>query len=128
MPSSTTERKVVDRCGPAGDGWFARWLSKKIPDVLEIRGHKINIGPCCADHDDDNTANGANKAGDEKLKECVRCKLRAALLKKREIWFYSNLYYWGPRIGNPFYKDPPELWRDFKKEMVRRKNKILGRD
>jgi len=122
------QAKEKDWCGsdPANaKNWFTRkfleWMAKKVPDVLEIEGKKIDIGcDCCRPHDEDNSKNGANKTGDENLKECIRKKLEAANITPRNIWFYSNLYYVGVRAGNPFYKSPKELLSDLKKEVKRK--------
>ncbi len=119
-----TEHKQKDWCGPAGDGWFARFLSWLIPDNITIAGKDIYIGDCCKDHDEDNEKHGANKSGDEALKHCIRCRLRKALANKRQILWHSNKYFVGVRFGNPFYKSSSELWRDLKKEMKRLVNRI----
>lgn len=117
-----TEKHKKDYCGQAGDDWFSKLCSKLIPDNIYINGKEIYIGECCKEHDEDNTKNGANKKGDEKLKDCIRCKLRKALASKREILWHSNKYFVGVRFGNPFYKSSKELLKDLKKEFNRKKD------
>lgn len=111
----------MDYCGPAGDGRIAKLMSKWIPDYIQ----GVYIGdPCCKDHDNDNTDNGANKSGDENLEDCIECELRKAGLPEWQIWYYKKKYYIGVRIGNPFYKSSSELLGDIKIELKRKVDAI----
>jgi len=113
------------KCGPQGKGLIARFLRWTIREQITIRGQTAVFTPCCSNHDEDNEKNGANKAGDEALKKCLRCVMADALFKKREILLISNLYYLGVRFGNPFYKTSAERWGDFRREMRRLKIRIM---
>ncbi len=116
-----------DWCGQAGDDWFSRFCSWLIPDYIKIDGRKVYIGFCCMDHDHDNEANGANKAGDEKFKKCIRIQLKNAGASKRQVLWHSNKYFIGVRIGNPFYKSSGEVASDIKKEIARKLRALRGR-
>lgn len=110
----------VDHCGPAGTGIFARALSALIPDYIGFGPRRTYIGDCCQAHDTDNDLYGANKHGDEALKDCIRCRLKEMFYNSWEIAYYSNKYFWGVRLGNPFYKKPKELLKDIVKEFKRK--------
>ena len=106
-----------DYCGPAGDGIIAKIFSWFIADKIGA----VDVGAlCCKPHDDDNTKNGANKAGDEKLKFCIECALRKEGYPEWIISYYKYKYFYGVRVGNPFYKSPSELLTDIKKELKRK--------
>jgi hypothetical protein len=109
-----------DYCGPAKNDWFSRFLSWLIPDYIVINGEKVYIGFCCKDHDENNGEHGANKAGDKKFKECIRKQLRKAGANRKQVWWHSNKYFVGVRLGNPFYKSGSELLDDLKKEFKRK--------
>ncbi len=86
---------MADYCGPQR----LKALSWIIPD----KPFDVDLQWSCMIHDMDHEKNGANKAGDEKLRKNIKIAFKEKGKPKRGF-FISNLYYFGVRIGSPFYK------------------------
>jgi hypothetical protein len=98
MPLLMPEHKK-DYCGSEGDGFLPRLISLLIRDTL----FGVYLGECCKEHDL-SWQDGANKAGDEDFKDCIRCEFKRKFKHKRLGLFVSGIYFLGVRIGGLAYK------------------------
>jgi len=94
------KQEKTDFCGPYGDHWFIKLISKLIPD--EIFG--VYLGSCCEEHDKDIVTNGPNKHGDELFESCIRCQLSAHLKSNLLVNIVAFIYYVGGRVGAAHYR------------------------